>query len=121
MTYRSDRPLGLLFGLLGAALLVLDGIFDFFKGAFFLATHRAGASFSSLDQSIVFIVVGLIAGFFAILGRSRWGDESLAAGIILVVMAVVGWLALGFASGVLAILASLCLLISGILFLVAKR
>jgi hypothetical protein len=121
LTYRSERPLGLLFGLLGAVLLVLDGVFDLFKGAFFLAIHRAGASYSAFDQAIIFIVVGLIAGFFAILGRSRWGDESLAAGVILVVIAVVGWLALGFASGVLALLASLFLLIGGILYLVATR
>ncbi|MFZ3355488.1 MAG: hypothetical protein WA549_01860 [Thermoplasmata archaeon] len=121
MTYRSERPLGLLFGLLGAVLLILDGIFDFFKGAFFLAIHRAGASYSAIDQAIIFIVVGLIAGFFAVLGRSRWGDESLAAGVILVVIAAVGWIAFGFASGVLALLASLCLLIGGILYLVATR
>jgi hypothetical protein len=121
VTYRSERPLGLLFGVLGSVLLVLDGIFDLFKGAFFLAVHRPGASFSAFDQSIIFIVVGLIAGFFAILGRSRWGEGSLAAGLILVVLAVVGWLVLGLASGVLAILAALCLLIGGILYLVAAR
>ncbi len=121
MSSNSNRSLGFLFGLLGAVLLVLDGVFDFIKGAFFLAVRREGASFSAFDQSIIFVAVGIIAAIFAVLGRSRWSEDSLAAGLILVVIAVAGWFALGLASGVLALLASLCLLIGGILYLVAAR
>ena len=121
MSEFSNPTLAVVFGLVGAALLILDGIFEFVLGAFFLAFRHPGAFVGSFDQAVVLTIVGLIVGFFTILGRTRGRDEGLAAGLILVVLALAGWFVLGFGAGVLSVLASICILIAGLLFLVASR
>jgi hypothetical protein len=111
----------MIFGVIGAVLLVIAATLRFLAGAVLLATGRGFAALGSADEAVIFLVLGLVIGFFAILGRSRDADRSLAAGIVLIVLALVGWLALGFGSSVLAILAAIFTLIAGILFLVAGR
>jgi len=121
MTADSDRRLGLLFGVIGAVLLVVAAVVRFLLGVVFLATGHGYLGLGSLGESVLYLVVGLIVGFFAVLGRSRGTDRSLAIGIILIVLAIVGWLALGFGNSILALLGAVFTLISGILFLVAGR
>lgn len=121
MSADGDRRLGMIFGLIGAAFLVLAGLFDLVGSVVFLAVGHGLRALDALDQSIVFIVVGLLIGFFAVLGRVRGGDRTFVIGLILIVLALVGWLALGFGSGVLAILASIFVLIGGIFYLAAGR
>ncbi len=111
----------MIFGLVGAAFLVIEGLIDLSSGVIFLAFGHGLRAVGALDQAIVFIVVAFVVGFFAILGRERGQDRGLAVGLILIVLAVVGWLVLGFGSGVLAILASVFVLVGGILFVVAGR
>jgi len=60
-------------------------------------------------------------GLFSVYGRSRTADRSLAAGVILVVIALLGWLALGLTAGLAGLLGTLLVLIGGILFLVARH
>jgi hypothetical protein len=121
MSDPTNRALAVMFGFVGAVLLILDGLFDFLLGAFFLAIRHPGAFVGSVAQAIVLVVVGLIVGLFTVVGRSRGRDESMAAGLILVVLALAGWFVLGFAAGVLSLVASICILIAGLLFLVASR
>lgn len=121
MTRGSDRPIAMLFGLLGAALLVLDGLFDIARGAVLLAIREGPRTFHPFAEGLIYVVLGAIVAFFAILGRSRWGDGSLAAGVVLTVLAVAGWFVLGFTQSTIALLASVLVLISGLLFLVAGR
>jgi chromate transport protein ChrA len=72
-------------------------------------------------RSLVLVVVGIVIGMFAVIGRSRRNDRTMAAGVVLVVLAVVGWFGLGFAGGVLELLAALFALIAGVLYLLAAR
>ena len=117
----GDRRLAVIFGLIAAALLVLDAILRFAIGILFLATGRGFLGLGSFAGSILFVVVGLLVGFFAVVGQSRQADRSLGVGVVLVVIAVLGWLVLGFSGSLLAILAGVFTLISGILFLAAGR
>jgi hypothetical protein len=121
LTADGDRRIALIFGVIAAVLLVADAVLRFLAGIVFFATGRGLAALGSADEAVLYLVVGLVIGFFAILGRSRGADRSLAIGIVLIVLAIVGWLALGFGGSVLAILAAVFALISGILFLVAGR
>lgn len=121
MTAEGDRRLGLIFGVIAAVLLIVDATLRFLVGVVFLATGHGLEAHTSVAEAVILLVVGLLIGFFAILGRSRDTDRGLAAGAILIVLALIGWLALGFESSVLAILAAVFALIAGILFLVAGR
>jgi len=117
----DGRGLALIFGILGALILVVGGVIDFVGGFVFLALGLGGHALGAWYRSVVYVVVGLLMGFFAILGRRGERDRAVAAGVVLVVLAVVGWFGLGFGGEVLALLAALFGLISGILYLVSSR
>ncbi|MGD0249878.1 MAG: hypothetical protein ABSB97_03170 [Thermoplasmata archaeon] len=111
----------MILGLLGAALIVLDGVLDAVGGAIFLVVGHGLLARGFWERSVLFLVVGCLMGFFALLGRSRGSDRSLTSGAVLVVLVVAGWLVLGLSSGVLALLGSVLVLVAGVLFLLSGR
>jgi hypothetical protein len=117
----SDRRIGLLLGLLGAALIFLDGILDALGGVLFLAVGHGRLAIGLWEQSILFLVVGCIAGFFALIGRSRVADRSVTSGAVMVVLVIAGWIVLGLADGFLALVGSVLVLLAGVLYLVSNR
>lgn len=117
----DELRLAMVFGLLGALLLVLEGLIDLIAGAVLIALGHGLAGLGTWQHAVVVLVVGVIVGLFTAYGRASTGDRALAAGVILVVIALVGWLAFGLAGGILGILGSLFVLIAGILFLVGHR
>jgi hypothetical protein len=121
MTAEQDRRIAFILGVLAALLLFIDALLHFLLGIALLITGATHPGAGSFGASVIDVVVALLIGFFAYLGRSRGSDRSVAAGVVLVALAVVGWLALGFGGSVLAILAALLALLAGILFLVAGR
>ena len=121
MATTDNRGLAFLFGILGAILLILVGVVDFVGGFVFLALGNGAHALGSWDRSAIYVVVGIVAALFAGVGHSGSHDRALGAGVILVVLAVVGWLGLGFGGDLLALLAALFFLISGILYLVSSQ
>jgi len=117
----GDRKLAALLGLLGAVLIALDGLLDLARGVFYLAVGRGGHAFVPFDQALIYFVVGLLVALFSVLGGLRRDGRAVVAGAVLVVIAVVGWLALGLGAGVLAILGALLVLVAGVVFLVSGR
>lgn len=117
----SDRRIAALCGLLGAALIALDGLLDLVRSVFYVVVGRGVHALLPLDQALIFFVVGLIVAVFSVLGGFRREGRATVAGAVLIVLAVVGWLALGFGSGVLAILGTLLVLVAGVVFLVSGR
>lgn len=117
----QNRRIAFLFGVLGAVLLVASGLIDFIGGFVFLALGSGGPAIAAWGRSVVDVVLGLIVGALSLLGRTGPNDRALTAGVVLVVIAIVGWFGLGLANGVLAILAALFCLIGGLIFLVGTR
>jgi hypothetical protein len=120
MTAAENRRLAMVLGLVGALLLVLEGLVDLVSGVVFVALGHGFRAVGVVEQSFLFVVVGLLIGFFAFFGRSRGDDRSVVAGVVLIVLVVLGWLALGFTSGILALLGSVFVLVAGILFVFAS-
>jgi hypothetical protein len=121
MPAESDRRLGMILGLLGAALIVLDGVLRAIAGTIILVIGSQGHALGLWAQAILLLVVGFLMGFFALLGRSRGSDRSLTSGVVLVVLVIAGWLVLGLTNGILSLVGSLLVLVGGILFLFAGR
>lgn len=121
MTSGGNRGLAFAFGIIGALLLILVGVIDFVGGFVFLALGNGGHALVSWDRAVIYVVVGVVAGLFAGLGHSGGNDRSVAAGAILVVLALVGWLGLGFGGDLIGLLAALFFLISGILYLLSSQ
>jgi hypothetical protein len=121
MSATDDRGIAFVLGIVAAVLLLISALLHFVVGVALLVTGAAHSGVGSIGSSVVDVVVALLIGFFAFLGRARGSDRSVAAGVVLIVLAVVGWAALGFGGDLLALLAAVLALVAGILFLVAGR
>jgi hypothetical protein len=121
MSELSDRRLGGVFGILGAVLIALEGLVALARGVVYLAVGRSGVAYRPFDQALIFLVAALIIGLFALLGATRREGRATVAGVVLIVLVIVGWLELGFSAGVLALLGALLTLVAGIVFLVSGR
>ncbi len=117
----GDRRIGFIFGILGAALFVLSGLLSLVGGLVVFALGHPARGLGDWDHAAILVAVGLITGLFALVGRARGRDDGLLAGVVLIVIALLGWLALGFGSGVLSILGVVCVLIGGVVYLLSQR
>jgi hypothetical protein len=115
----GNRGIASVFGILGAVLWLVDAVILLVSGVVYLAVNHGARALGAFDSGIVLFVIGLVVAFFAVLGGRRTRDNSVVAGIVLLVVAIVGWLLLGLASGVLDLLGTIFVLISGVVFLVS--
>jgi hypothetical protein len=102
--------------LLGSLLSLLVGVVD-------LAIGRPLGAVNSASLALILLVVGGLALFFAWLARHDWSDRPMASGVLLVVIATVGWAFLGLGENVISLVGALFVLLGGVLYLVepAKR
>jgi hypothetical protein len=97
--------------LLGALISLVVGTVDLVVGRPFGAAGEASAA-------VVLFVVGGLALFFTYLGHRAWSDRPIASGILLVLLAVVGWAVLGLGANVIALIGALFVFLAGVLFLI---
>ncbi len=121
MSDESDRRLGGLLGILGAVLIALEAIVDLVRGVVYLAIGRGAFGLGAFSEALILIVFAVLVAVFAVLGSRRRESRATVAGAVLIVLVVVGWLGLGVASGLLALLGLLLVLVAGVVFLVAGR
>lgn len=113
----GDRKIAAAFGLLGAVLIAFDGLLDLARSFLDLAVGRGGRAVLPFDQGLIFLVVSVIVVLFSVLGGWRREARAVVAGVVLVVIVVVGWLTLGLGSGLLSILGTVLVLVGGVVFL----
>jgi hypothetical protein len=121
MSDGGDRRLGFIFAAIGAALFLLAGVLGLISGAVFLALGHGAHGLDAWSHAVVLLVLGLIVGVFAMIGRGRGRDQALMAGVVLLVLALVGWLALGLGFGLLSILGEVCVVVGALVFLLSNR
>jgi len=117
----GDRKVATVLGLLGAFLIACEGLLDLVRGVVYLAVGRGIHALAPFDQGVIFLVVALLIVVFSAMGMVRREGRATVAGAVLVVLAIAGWIVLGFGSGLLAVLGSLLVLIAGVVFLVQGR
>jgi hypothetical protein len=118
MEYTTERSLGHVFGLVGGLLVGVGGVVALVDGAADLALGHLGGAVAAVSGAILLFVVGALVVLFSHLGEHAWKDHPTTTGVMLVVLSVVGWLALGLASNVVAIVGGVLALLGGILYLV---
>jgi hypothetical protein len=123
MSELTEQRLGYGFGLLGGVLIALGGLVSLIVGAADLVLGRPFGALGAASEAVLLFVVGGLAIFFAWIGRREWSSRPLASGVILVVLAVLGWLVVGVGADLLALIGSLFVFLAGVLFLLepAKR
>jgi len=117
MSDLTERKLGWGFGLLGGVLLVAAAIVGALIGTFDLVTGRVTGALNAGAEAVLLLAVGMLALLFSYLAYRPWKDHPITAGILLVVVAAVGWGVLGLGGNVIALLGALCVFLAGLLFL----
>ena len=118
MTNLTERRLAYGFGLLGGALIALGGLVALVLSVFDLALGRFVGSLSAGSDAVVLFVVAGLALVFAYLAHRAWKDRPIVSGVLLVVIAAIGWGVLGLGSSVLALVGAIFVFLAGILYLV---
>lgn len=121
MSEHGDRRIAALLGLLGGGLIGLDGLVDLAQGVVYLGSGRGAHALFPVDQGVVDLFVALLLVLFSWLGGMREDGRAVMAGAVLLVLAVVGWFALGLGSGLLAILGLVLVLVAAVVFLASSR
>jgi len=118
MSTITERSLGFGFGLLGGALIALAGLVSLVVGTVDLATGRSFSALNAGSEGIVLLIVGALAIFFAYLAHRPWRDQPVVSGVLLVVLATIGWGILGLGVNVLGLVGALFVFLAGVLYLV---
>ena len=118
MESTSERTVGHLLGLVGGALILLGGLVSLAFGIADAVLGRLAGAAGALSGAVVLFVVGALVLWFAHMGEHAWKDRPVTTGVLLVVLAVVSWAALGFGSQVLALVGGIFALIAGVLYLI---
>jgi hypothetical protein len=116
MTELTEQRVGYGFGLLGGVLIAIGGLVSLALGTADLLLGRPYGALSAASEAVVLFVLGGLAIFFAWLGRHDWSSRPLASGILLVVLAVLGWV-VGVGANLLALVGSLFVVLAGVLYL----
>jgi hypothetical protein len=117
MSELTEERLGYGFGILGGALIALGGLVSLVVGAADLVLGRPFGALGAASEAVILFVVGGLAMFFAWLGHRTWSGRPLASGVLLVVLAILGWIVVGVGANLLALIGSLFVVLAGILFL----
>jgi hypothetical protein len=118
MENTSERAIGHLLGLVGGLLIVIGGIVAAAFGFGDLVLGRAFGAAAALSEGIVLVVVGGLVLLFAHMGEHAWRDRPFVSGVLLVVLALVGWAVLGLGVNLLALVGGIFALLAGVLYLV---
>lgn len=73
---------------------------------------------AAVSGAIVLFVVGVLVLLFTHLGEHGLKERPFTTGVMLVVLAIVGWAALGLGSNVVAIVGGVFALMGGVLYLI---
>jgi hypothetical protein len=118
MENATERTVGHLFGLVGGLLILVGGLVSVVFGFANLIVGHPFAAASALSEAIVLFVVGALVMIFAHMGEDAWKTRPVASGILLVILAVIGWSVLGLGSNVVALVGGIFALLAGVLYLI---
>jgi hypothetical protein len=118
MVELTERRIGYGFGLLGGLLILVGALWNLVLGTVAVVTRHPYIAVGAYTGTVVLFVVGGLALFFAYLGHGAWRDRSLASGILLVLLAGIGWLVLGLGANVFALIGGLFVFLAGVLYLI---
>jgi hypothetical protein len=114
----TERWMGHLFGLIGGALFIVGGVVSAAFAFADMILGHVGTAMAALGEATVLGVVGALVLLFAYLGEHEWKDRPVAPGVLLGLLALIGWTVLGLGTSVLALVGGIFALLAGALFLI---
>jgi hypothetical protein len=118
MEFTTERAMGHLFGLVGGLLILVGGLVAVAFGFVDLALGRMIGAAGALGGAVVLFVVGALVLLFTHLGEHGWKERPVAPGVLLVILAAIGWAALGLGANLIALVGGILTLLAGVLYLI---
>lgn len=113
----TEQRLGFGFGLLGGILIGLGGLVRLLLGTADLILGRPIGALNAASEGVLLLVVGGLALLFSWLGYRSWTSHPVTSGVMLVLVAVIGWIVVGVGSSLLGLVGSLFVFLAGVLYL----
>ena len=107
MSTITERTLGLGFSVLGGILIVVAALVALAVGITDVALGRSFEAMNAATEAVVLLVIGGLALFFGYLARKDWKERPFAAGILLIVTALIGWGVLGLGANFVALIGAI--------------
>src|SRR5208282_2648751 len=117
MSDLTELRLGWGFSLLGGVLIMVGAVVSALVGTDDLAMGRFAGALGAGSEAILLFVVGALTLFVGYLAHRTWNDEPIVAGILLVVIAEIGWGVASLGSDFFGLLGALFVFLAGLLFL----
>jgi hypothetical protein len=114
----TERWMGHLFGLIGGALLLVGAVVATAFGVADMILGHAFGALGALGEATLLAVVGGLVLLFAYLGEHEWKERPVASGVLLVLLALIGWAVAGAGVNVLALIGGIFALLAGALYLI---
>jgi hypothetical protein len=114
----SERSIGHLLGIVGGLLIVVGGLVALAFGIADLLVGSAVAGAGAVSEAIVLFVVGGLVVLFSQMGERDWKARPFTSGVLLVVLALVGFVVLGLGANVVALIGGILALLAGVLYLI---
>jgi hypothetical protein len=118
MAEMTEQRLGFGFGVLGGVLIALGGLVSLVLGTADLILGRPIGALNAASEGVLLLVVGGLALFFSWLSHGSWSGRLVTSGVMLILVAVIGWIVVGIGSSLLALIGSLFVFLAGVLYLV---
>lgn len=118
MAELTEQRLGFGFGLLGGVLIGLGGLVSLLLGTADLILGRPIGALNAASEGVLLLVVGGLALLFSWLGHRSWASHPITSGVMLVLVAVIGWVVVGIGSSLLGLVGSLFVFLAGVLYFV---
>ena len=119
MTDLSESRLAGLLGYLGAASFGVGALVALVGGTAALAVGRLGGALGLWSESVLLLLLGGLAALFSWLARHDWKARTGATGAMLVLVALIGAVLLGFDGSLFGLVGVVLALVAGVLGLVA--
>ena len=113
----TEQRLGFGFGLLGGLLFALGGLVSLLLGTADLILGRPIGALNAASEGVLLLVIGGLALLFSWLGHRSWTSRPITSGVLLVLVAVIGWVVVGIGSSLLGLIGSLFVFLAGVLYL----
>jgi len=118
MSDLTERGVAWGLGVVGGVLFLAAALVSLAVGTFDLAVGHAMSALGAGTEAVVLFVVGALALFFSYLAHRPWQSHAFTAGVLLVVIAAIGWVVLGFGGNLLALLGAVFVFLAGVLYLI---
>ena len=117
-TNMSEEKVAWGLGLIGGGLFLIGALVALVVATVDAAGGRYFGAAGAMSEVVLLAIFGGLAIFFSHLGRHDWSDRPLTAGLLLLMVALLGAMTISFGANVLALAGAVFVALASVLYLI---